>query len=59
MSKGSWRRRSRIGKEEEDLRWKLAMGEIPMVTFVEAMQLLNLEKDSHETPNECETETIQ
>ncbi len=53
MGKGSKRRPCQISHVEEDLRWKLALGEITFHKWCSDMQKLKVEKDSKGVCNNC------
>ena len=53
MSKGSTRRPCQISREEETLRWKLALGEIPLDVFNMKMKNLEITKDSKGVCGNC------
>lgn len=53
MGKGSKRRRCQISRVEEDLRWKLALGEITFHTWCVGMQKLKVAKESKGVCGNC------
>lgn len=53
MGKGSQRRPCQISREEESLRWKLALGEITFHAWCAGMQELKVAKESEGVCGNC------